>query len=163
MKRSLFLAGVVALASFAFIVSACGDDDDDDSGDSTPAVSQPTTAATRAPTSAATESGGGDETPAGGGGAGTLAVTAQDFSFSLDADSIPTGSVLVTLTNEGAAPHTITFYTDEEYTDQVGGTERVAAGGSGSASLVVPDDADELYYRCEVHPTQMEGEIEVEQ
>lgn len=159
MNMHLVRIAAVGLTLVALVGAACGDDDDDDNGDSnTPAA---TTAATRAPTSAATQSSGGDTTPSGE--AGTLAVTAQDFSFSLDADSIPAGTVLVTLTNAGAAPHTITFYTDEEYTDMVGGTERVAAGDSGSASLVVPDDVDELYYRCEVHPTQMMGEIEVGQ
>src|SRR5262245_38752847 len=108
MRLARIAAG--GLAVVALIGAACGgdDDEDDNGGSNTPAA---TTAATRAPTSAATQSSGGDTTPSDGQG-GTLAVTAQDFSFSLDADSIPTGSVLVTLTNEGAAPHTITFYTD---------------------------------------------------
>lgn len=159
MNMHLVRIAAVGLALAGLVGAACGGDDDDDNGGSnTPAA---TTAATRAPTSAATQSSGGDTTPSGE--AGRLAVTAVDFSFTLDADSLPTGSVLLTLTNDGSAPHSISFYTDEEYTDLVGGTERVAAGGSGSASIVVADDSDELYYRCEVHPTQMQGEIEVEQ
>ena len=94
-----------------------------------------------------------------------IAATAKDFSLALDKDSVTKGSeVDVSFKNEGSATHTITFYTDDAYTDAVSGGDsgRVNGGGSKSFSFTAPADGDELYYRCEVHPTQMKGELSLQ-
>ena len=94
-----------------------------------------------------------------------VAATAKDFSFSLDKDAVTKGGqVTIEFKNSGSATHTITLYTDDAYTDAVSGGDsgRVNGGGSKSFSFTTPADGDELYYRCEVHPTQMKGELSLQ-
>ena len=155
MKRfglmALVLTGALA-AGMAF--TACGGSDDKkDDGGKTPAAGTTATVGST-PASAATT---------GSGDAQALAVTAKDFSFTLDLESVTAGSeVDVALRNEGSAPHTITFYEDADYTKAVAGADsgRVAGGGTGAFQFTAPE-GDELYYRCEVHPSQMKGELAI--
>ena len=140
------LAGAAAL-SIAFV--ACGSDDDDGGGDgdTTPAAS-------------VTEAGGD-----GGAGSQAISVTAKDFSLSLDKTSVEKGATVeVQMANQGSAPHTITFYADEDYADPVPSADsgQVSGGASTTFSFTAPGDGDDLYYRCEVHPSQMKGELGME-
>ena len=124
-------------------VSACSDDDDEDDGGS---------AATTAPAS-------------GGGGGGETAVTvdAKDFSFDPDTFAVAAGEeVTITLDNTGSAPHTLTVYTDEEYTDAVVDADTGTVNGGDSGDFTATFEGGEYYFRCEVHPGQMTGEFEAE-
>jgi plastocyanin len=154
----LVLAGALVM-SFAFV--ACGDDDDDD-GDAGGPAAGITEAATQAVDTPAADTPAA-ETPAGD-GVENLTVTAADFSFSADISSVAPGSVVeVAFTNSGSAPHTLTFYTDAEYTDAIpgGDSDRVSGGGSVNFTFEAPEDGTG-FYRCEVHPAQMMGELAVE-
>ena len=170
MKRLGYLA---AFALFIVVagtaLAACGDDNNDN-GDNGNATARPTTAATTARTAAATPATtSAANTPAAGGGAATsttgattLNVTAKDFSFDIDKDAIPSGGTInVVFKNEGNAPHTITFYTDEDYTQKVpdGDSDTVSGGESKNFTFTAPSSGDDVYYRCEIHPTQMKGEL----
>ena len=162
--RLLRILGVVLVGgTLAIGLAACGDDDDDgDDGDTTPAVSTQPAAATE-PAGDPTEADGGATEPAGG-GVENLTVTAADFSFSADADSVAPGTVVeVAFSNSGAAPHTLTFYTDAEYTEPIpaGDSGQVSAGASVNFTFEAPDDGT-AFYRCELHPAQMEGELAIE-
>jgi plastocyanin len=133
-----YAALLAAAALLALGAAACGGDDDDgDDGDS----------------AAATQ-------PAGDGG---VTVTATDFSFSPAEVEATAGEALsLTLQNDGSAPHTLTVYSDEEYTTEVAGADTGQVNGGESGDFEVTfDAAGDYYFRCEVHPSQMQGEIVV--
>ena len=100
-----------------------------------------------------------------GTGADQLHVGMREFSFALDRSSLDPApaTVDVTADNGGEVPHTITFYADAAFTQKVPGADSgsVAAGGSKTFSFTPPDGASELFFRCEIHPTQMTGKITV--
>ena len=75
-----------------------------------------TAAATAAPTTDSESSdGGGDEFTAVG-------ITALDFEFEADVTTVEAESVIaVNFTNARSAPHTVNFYTDEEYSEAIPG------------------------------------------
>ncbi len=143
----------IALAGLACIVlvtaAACGDDDDDPNGP-TDTGSTPNVATTQdnvEPTSPEPD----------------VSVVATDFAFAPSTLEASAGeAVTITFQNDGAAPHTMTVYEDEEYETPLAGadTQQVAAGASGGLTVTFPD-AQTYFFRCEVHPTQMEGTIDV--
>lgn len=145
---------VLALASVLAVGAvACGDDDDD--GDAaTPTRAAATAAGTAAasPTPAVTE-------PAGG---AVLEVTAADFSFAPAELTAAAGSVTVSLTNSGAAPHTLTLYSDAAFTQQVDGADTGQVSGGGSGEFTVDLEAAAYVFRCLVHPSAMQGSLTVE-
>ena len=139
------ILGITACLGIALV--ACGGDDENKAGGTTPPAGSTTAAPTKAADSSGTEA---------------LSVTAKDFSFALDKSSVKKGSqVDVALENQGSAPHTINFYTDEAYTKPIADAEsgRVSGGGSKAFTFTAPADGTAAYYRCEVHPAQMQGEI----
>jgi plastocyanin len=146
MKRFANLAAVIGfIAALGMAATACADDDD----------SEPTAT----PPAAATAIGEGGATTA------TLLIQAEDYSFTADESSVPTGATVnVEFTNTGAQTHTLTFYEDEDYSTPVpeGDSGQIEAGDTAQFVFFAPGEADELYYRCENHPTQMQGAIEVE-
>jgi|CXWL01.1.fsa_nt_gi plastocyanin len=140
------ILGITACLGIA-LVACGGDDDENKAGGTTP----PAGSTTAAPTKAAGDS-----------ESGALTVAAKDFSFALDKTSVKKGSqVDVAFENQGSAPHTINFYTDEAYTKPIADAEsgRVSGGGSKAFTFTAPADGTAAYYRCEVHPAQMQGEI----
>jgi plastocyanin len=135
---------------------ACGDDDDnggDDGGD------EPRATATAGSTPQATSANG---SPAAGGDAVT--ITAADFSFSPAATTVDgTTDTTITLNNTGDLPHTLHVYYDAAYTDLHSNTGNVSPGASEEVSVTAHsvEAAQELFFRCNVHPDQMEGTITV--
>ena len=92
-------------------------------------------------------------------------MTARDFEFGPDEIKASNGETLnLTLSNQGATPHTFTVYRDQDYTQPLSGADTglVDAGGTKQISFTVPADSGDLYFRCTVHPTQMQGEIKIE-
>jgi plastocyanin len=145
----LAIAGV-GLAVAGGLMAACGSDDN---GSNTPTKA----AAASTPASSATQPSGG------GGNVLTMAVTAKDFEFTPDTlDATPGETIEVNFTNSGSATHTFTVYSDDAYTQPVanGDSGRVAGGGSMTVRFAAGDG--DLYFRCEIHPTQMKGEIAID-
>ena len=150
------------LFQFRYTANIRDDDNGDDNGDD-----EPTTAATSAPptqaaeptedsepTTAATEPTGGSE---------TQTIVAADFSFSPSATEASVGvPTTFILENSGQAPHTLTIFSDEGFTTAVPGadTGNVAGGAEGEFEVTF-DEAGPYYFRCNVHPSLMEGEITV--
>lgn len=100
-------------------------------------------------------------TPAAGGGETTVDVAAADFSFDPAAFTVPAGvDVTMTLTNTGAAPHTLTVYRDAEFTERVQGAETGSVSGGSEDSFTATFGAGKYHFRCEIHPTLMQGEFE---
>jgi plastocyanin len=91
-----------------------------------------------------------------------VSVEAADFSFSPAEVTVPAGIVTVKLANSGQAPHTLTVYADEEFSEAVEGadTENVSAGEEGG--FTVAFEAGEYFFRCELHPGQMQGTLTAE-
>ena len=151
MKRRLTLAALTcALATLALAAAACGGGNSYGGSSS----ASPTRPAATAATSGTT--------PQAAGAQGEKAtVVAKDFSFTPDEVELTgTGSVTFTLDNQGSAPHTFTVYRDEEHTQLVGGTGNVPGGQKGTVTVTL-DKSGDYYFRCEIHPTQMQGEIKV--
>ena len=148
LTKSGIVLAVVALCAVAFVACGGDDDDDGDSGDQ--------------PTAVATEVAGGDETPASGGSAQEVTITAEDFSFTPSSPAVDAGEVTFTLKNEGSAPHTLTFYSDSGFENKIEGasTDQVSAGSEESFTVTF-DESGEAYFRCEVHPSQMQGELTI--
>ena len=146
-------AGLVPMSLVALLMAACG-------GSSASAA--PSSAAAPSASSAPSASAAPSGSAAGGGE--TLHVGMRDFTFALDKSSLtPATAVDVTADNGGEAPHTITFYTDAAFTSKVAGADSgsVSPGASKEFSFTPPDGAAVLFFRCEIHPTQMTGQIDV--
>ena len=159
MKLRYIVMSMVALTLSVGLV-ACGGDDDDENGDPAGGISPAATAVTEAttePTKAA------EDTPAAG-GADAITVVAADLSFTPDTFEAPAGEEFtVTLDNTGQLPHTLTVYSDAAYTTPVDGadTGSITGGDTGDFSVTF-DTAGDLFFRCEIHPVQMQGTITVE-
>jgi plastocyanin len=147
-RRILSIAALSVGAALVLGVAACGGDDETSSS-----------ATTRATTPA------GGATTGGGEAAGetTAEVTAEDFNFDPKSFSVAAGEeVTVTLDNKGSATHTLTVFKDEGFTEPVAGadTKNVSAGSKGEFKTTFT--AGEYYFRCQRHPTQMQGEFDAE-
>src|SRR5438132_1436066 len=150
LRRVLF-AGLFTLMGAAGVFMACGSSSSNKTPTSQPAASSPARATV--PAAAATSS------------AGTLNVAARDFLFDPDKLSAKKGqAVTVNFKNDGSTAHTFTLYTDEDHTKAVPSDDsgRVSAGGSKTLTISLTSDSGDLYFRCEIHPTQMTGEITVD-
>ncbi len=148
------LRGVVPLLVTAVVLTACS------SGTSS---STPAAAASKPATSdPAGASAGGSP----GNGVDDLHAVAKDFSFTLDRTTLHPGKpgVDAFLKNEGQAPHTLTFYSDAAFTTKIPGADsgQVRPGDLSGFPLSVPDGVTTVYYRCEIHPTQMKGQLPVQ-
>jgi plastocyanin len=149
------IRGLVAtIVVGALVAAACGSDS---KKSNTPAAGG-TTAATK-PTAASTPAAGATKRTE----VDTLNATAKDFAFTLDLTSVHPGppGVDVTFKNDGATTHTLTFYEDSGFTKQIGGSGNIAAGQTGGFPFLPPSGASKVYYRCDIHTTQMKGELAV--
>lgn len=149
---------LVALAGAALTmgVVACGDDDDD--GDTN--GGGPTQEATRTPAAATSPgSAGNDITPPPNAG-NEVDVTAENFAFDPAEITVPAGEpVTFNFTNADSVPHTFTLYTDEEFESPIGGG---SANGETPEITVTFVAAGKYYFRCEIHSSQMQGELTAE-
>lgn len=166
--------GRIALAMGAVLLvataAACGSSTSNSDKSATAAAkapANPTAAATKASTAgnasptAGQTSSSGSTTPAGGGAQKTLTITAKDFSFSADSLDVSKGdTIAITFKNTGQATHTLTFYEDDAHTTAIAGADTGSVSGGATKTLSVTAGTG-LYYRCNIHPTQMEGEIEI--
>ena len=99
----------------------------------------------------------------GGGAAKSVTVEAKEFSFNPAEFSVPAGEeVTVTLQNKGSTTHTLTVYSDDNFENAVDGadTGQVKSGDRGDFTTTF--EAGEYYIRCELHPSQMKGELDAE-
>jgi plastocyanin len=136
---------------------ACGDDGDNGSTDT------PTATEAAGATDTPSESADATTTAAPtGDGASAVTITARDFSFDPSDPTAQAGSTSVTLENEGSSSHTLTFYSDEARTTAIEGADTGSVSGGDSASFDVDLAAGTVYFQCDIHPSQMQGTIEVE-
>jgi plastocyanin len=98
---------------------------------------------------------GGGASPGGGGNTGDNAgggttIAAQNFAFSPDRISVPTGTVTLTVTNKDSAEHTFTLDDGSSDTDL----------DPGSTQMIELDVSKTVGWHCSIHPS-MTGTIEV--
>lgn len=141
--RHSLTALTLALAATATLAAACGGDDSED------ADIDPSILGTEVPSPTPPAAGTQD-----------VSVTATDFAFEPASPQITGGAqVTVTLTNSGEAPHTLNFYLDEGLRNRLGETGQVQPGQSGSFTFTAPESGGILYFRCQLHPSQMSGQV----
>jgi plastocyanin len=145
---------------------ACGGDDDEaDTGQPTatsPAPTREPATDTPEPTEAATE----PPAPTGAAGGGLddeVQVQAADFSFDPAGFSVPAAvPVKIEVRNAGAFPHTLTVYSDQAYSSEVEGADTGNIAAGENASIETTFQRGEFFFRCDIHPTQMEGTLTAE-
>lgn len=150
LNRKLYLTPLTVLAGAALVFGAVacggGGDDDDDNGD-------------------------GDN----GGGQTTFELTMNETDgnvFLLDGEKNPTlkvdagAEITVNLINDGSAIHNMRFGgEDKTYNnadDAVSDPDFVSPGKPAVLVFTAPEKAGTYVYQCDIHPTDMLGEIEVE-
>lgn len=127
--------------------------------------SKSTTTPSSSPASVSTQpAGGASSTAPARTGVDRLNVVAKDFAFTADLKSVRKGSpgTDVSFKNDGPSAHTLTFYNDATFETKLADSSQVAPGQSVAFAFIPPDGATSMYYRCEIHPTQMKGEIAVQ-
>jgi plastocyanin len=155
----VLLCPVLAIAVAAAV--ACGDDEADQPEATSPAATQeeedtPRATATSGDTGGATSP---DTSPLDD----EVQVQAADFSFTPESFALPAGAeAKIEVRNAGAFPHTLTVYSDEVYTSAVAGADTGSIEAGEDASIETTFERGEYFFRCEIHPTQMEGEFTAE-
>lgn len=141
---NLWKLGLPTIAALA-ILAGCGGDDDDDGP--TPGVGE---------TLPAGETPQQEDT--------VFDVVAVDFAFDPNRFEASAGEVArINFTNEGLEDHTMTIYRDAEFSEPLeGATTGVEEGIQTFTFLATFDEAGTYHFRCDFHPTDMTGEIEVQ-
>jgi plastocyanin len=129
--------GVAVLALGLGALTACGGNSD--AGD---AAATTTTSSAAETTTGATES-----SAASGGASQTQALTATEdnFSISLDKDTLTAGTYEITVVNKGSATHDLAVEEDGTTEEQ---TDSIAPGGS--TTLTVDLDPGEYVFYCTI-------------
>lgn len=99
---------------------------------------------------------------AGGPGPGAITLTAEGSVFDKTELSLPEGTeVALTLDNrDNAVQHNFSMYADETGSEALF-TGEIITGPSAITYTFNSPQRGEYYFRCDVHPTQMEGTVTV--
>jgi plastocyanin len=84
-------------------------------------------------------------------------IEAKDFAFEPSHLDVDLGFSQIFFTNLDAVQHTLNVYDDAEYRQPLAGA---AASGTIPFILVLFRREGTYYFRCEIHPEQMQGTIE---
>jgi plastocyanin len=100
--------------------------------------------------------------PAPGAPAGPVITAADATAFSPNTIELPSGQpATITFDNEDpGATHNLDVFSDKDYTTEISKTPDVVGIGSGEVSLPALDPGT-YYFRCDFHPTTMQGTITV--
>jgi plastocyanin len=91
-------------------------------------------------------------------------VVAQSLAFDTDEINLSAGAPTpITFQNQDAGiPHNLSIYRNQDYTDPVYEPQDPFPGPGERTYNVPPLEPGTLYFRCDVHPTTMEGRVVVE-
>ncbi len=93
-----------------------------------------------------------------------LAISARDFSFvPSELNAFNNRPMTIVLTNDGTEQHSLSVYEDDKYERLVAGAviDATKAGSSNQVTFAPPKKPQTLYFRCEIHPDLMHGEISI--
>jgi len=150
--RTILLVLVATATGIALI--GCGGGDDEGASPSRTVAAASSPSPTKATTSSpeSTQASQSD----------TIEVTVKEFSFTPDNFEVPQGKpVTVKVTDTGLSLHTLTVFKDAVFTDPVSGADVAVSPTQPAEFTVTFDEAGTLYFRCGIHPAQMQGEITV--
>lgn len=120
-----------------------------------------TTTGTTAPTSATTA-----VQTTGGGSAQTtaIALTAQNIKFDKTTITVPAGTqVTVTFNNmDSGVPHNFAVYTDASASTPIFKGQIMNGPGTTTYTFTAPSTRGTYFFRCDVHPTTMNGQFIVQ-
>jgi plastocyanin len=159
---------IAALAGTLILAAACKDNNN--TTNTTSAAASPTaqtapttvapTAAPSAPSNGATTSAGG---PSAGGAAQTVTEVTTDNKFSVTSISAKVGQqVTVSVQNKGSAIHNFDITNASGAATGTTKTDFVNGGETKTATFTFTK-AGTYKYQCDVHPTEMIGQITVTQ
>jgi plastocyanin len=159
MFRPVWLIALVLplLAVFAF---ACGDPRNDDDTDGSPEATEEATETETASPEATDEPADTPEPEPEG--PQTLEISAENLEFSTDLLEAEPGEITVVFTNNEAVPHNFSLYEDEDFSEDIFVGELLSEEGASEEIELGELDAATYYFRCDVHPVDMVGELVVE-
>ncbi|HEY8491510.1 MAG TPA: cupredoxin domain-containing protein [Dehalococcoidia bacterium] len=143
-SRSLRRAALAVLAT-AVLAAACGGGSEtpEPAVTAAPPGSGPAAQATAAPPPEAVE------------------VEASGTAFNVDAVTVEAGrEVTVVFRNRDAVPHQLAFYRSAEG-GLIAQGDVIAGGQSDRLTFEAPSQPGTYHFRCELHPAQMQGRLEV--
>lgn len=144
-SRLLRWAALAGLAA-ALLAAACGGDGAEAPAPAVteaPPGSGPAARATAAPPPEAVE------------------VEASGMAFSVDAVTMEAGrEATVVFRNRDAVPHQLAFYRSAE-SGLIAQGDVIAGGQSDRLTFEAPSQPGTYHFRCELHPAQMQGRLEV--
>jgi plastocyanin len=147
-----------ALVALGLIAAACGGDD---TSATPPAATGtgPATTSTPSTTPSATESPSGSPSAAD-----AFEVEAEDLSFSVDSLTVAAGSqVEIDFKNrDDGIPHNFAVYESADATEALFSGETVTGSADTIYTFQAPSEPGSYQFRCEVHPTQMTGDLVVQ-
>ena len=143
--RGLSLILTIVLAVLALAAAACGGGNSKETGQTPPAGGTPGAPAT------------------------TVDVTQKDNLFEPDKITARTGQgITIKVTNKGINTHNLhiagpdgQFDTEDDAVIQPVGEGEIKPGQSASLEWTAPDQPGTIKFRCDFHPTQMTGTINV--
>jgi plastocyanin len=94
----------------------------------------------------------------------TVEVTARNFRFSVSEITVPAGAqVTVRFTNrDEGIPHNISFYRSESAGEVFYKGQVIQGNGRIEYSFTAPERPGRYFFRCDIHPVQMNGVFVVE-
>ena len=87
----------------------------------------------------------------------------RDFAFNPATVEAPQSRIFnFTATNRGSTQHTLNVYKDAAFTIPLSPDSHIEVlPGAVEGLFVKFDDVATYYFRCEIHPQQMKGEVQV--
>ncbi|CCG04480.1 cupredoxin domain-containing protein [Blastococcus saxobsidens] len=147
---TLVLAGTLAAAS------ACGGSPETETADAAPTSAQ--SPSSSSPSSSTPSPSSSAAPSAAESAVGTITATEEDFSISVDQESVPAGSYEIEVVNAGGASHDLVVERDGE---DVAATEILSPGDSGT--VMVDLEPGEYIFYCSVGAHRAMGmEITIE-
>lgn len=91
-------------------------------------------------------------------------VVAQSIAFDTDEITLPAGTPtpIIFENQDAGIPHNLSIYRNEDYTDPVYEPGQPFPGPGEETYEIPPLEPGTYYFRCDVHPTTMEGTVVVE-
>jgi plastocyanin len=91
----------------------------------------------------------------------TISISAKNLAFNMSTITVPAGAqVTVKFNNQdNGIPHTFSVYKDASASTTIFKGQQVTGPGTTTYTFTAPTTPGTYYFRCDVHPTQMNGQF----